>query len=203
MNGNGTVPMPHDAAERSPIEHDRDVAWELYDAQPTHPRIAELAQSVLSREPAFTGMINLLALHREACGEIAEARRLLQGLMGRRDHQFLNAVKSLRDLEQAEGNFAEALRLTEIVLREDPEASWLEQMELGAALAYTGQRERSIQLFDEAVRSAAQLGSEEHALALGQRGAGAETPTSRGHQVKQWYSALQEPFRNDERPKIR
>lgn len=169
MNGNGTVPLPRDDAERSSIEHDRDLAWELYDAQPTHPRIAELAQSVLSREPAFTGMINLLALHREARGEIDEARRLLQGLMGRRDRQFLNAVKSLRDLEQAEGNFAEALRLTEIVLREDPEASWLEQMELGTALAYTGQRERSIRLFDDAVGTAAQLGSEEHALALGQR----------------------------------
>ena len=27
MNGNGTVPLPHDDAERSSIEHDRDLAW--------------------------------------------------------------------------------------------------------------------------------------------------------------------------------
>ena len=62
----------------------------------------------------------ILALHREACGEIDEARRLLHGLLGRRDRDFLNAMKSLRDLEQAEGKILEALRLTEIVLHEDP-----------------------------------------------------------------------------------
>ena len=78
--------------EQEAIERDRDLAWELYDYQPEHPKIPELTQSVIAREPTFTGMIILLALHREACGEIDEARSLLQELMGRRDRQYVNAV---------------------------------------------------------------------------------------------------------------
>lgn len=160
---------PPDDAERKAIEHDRDLAWELFDAQPTHPRIGELAQSVLAREPAFTGMIILTALHREACGEIDEARRLLQELMGRRNRQYLNAVKKLRDLEFSEGNFVEMRRLCEIVLREDPEAGWLEQMELGSALAYTGDPELAWKRFDAAIETAATLDPQQYAHALGQR----------------------------------
>lgn len=155
--------------ERSAIEHDRDLAWELWDAQPTHPRIPELAHSVLAREPSFTGMIVLIALHREACGEIDEARRLLRDLIGRRDRQYLNAVKKLRDLEMSDGDFAEALRLCEIVLREQPDADWIEHMELGSALAYTGRAEEGWRRIDEAVGIAAAQGAQEHAIALGQR----------------------------------
>ncbi|UYO97314.1 tetratricopeptide repeat protein [Microbacterium sp. M28] len=155
--------------ERAAIEHDRDLAWELYGVQPTHPRIPELAGSVLAREPTFTGMIILTALHREACGEIDEARRLLQNLMGRRDRQYLNSVKKLRDLEMSEGDFAEARRLSEIVLREQPDADWIEHMELGSAMAYTGEAEAGWRLIDEAVGIAAAQGDHEYSLALGQR----------------------------------
>lgn len=55
MNGNGTVPMPHDDAERSPIEHDRDVAWELYDAQPTHPGSPKLRRVCSRANPPSPG----------------------------------------------------------------------------------------------------------------------------------------------------
>ena len=169
MTSRAGASTPHDDAERRAIEHDRDLAWELYNAQPTHPRIPELAQSVLAREPTFTGMIILTALHREVCGEIDEARRLLQELMGRRDRQYLNAVKKLRDLEFSAGNYAEMRRLCEVVLREDPEAGWLEQMELGSALAFTGDPELAWERFAAALATAAALNPEEYTFALGQR----------------------------------
>ena len=106
--------------ERDAIIRDRDLALELLQAQPTHKKVGTLARSVLARDRSLTEMQLILALHREACGEIDEARRLLHGLLGHRDRDFLNAMKSLRDLEQAEGKILEALRLTEIVLHEDP-----------------------------------------------------------------------------------
>ncbi|MEK8227104.1 hypothetical protein NKG05_15075 [Oerskovia sp. M15] len=34
--------------ERESIERDRDLAWELFEARPQHPRIPQLAQSVLA-----------------------------------------------------------------------------------------------------------------------------------------------------------
>ncbi|RGE20746.1 tetratricopeptide repeat protein [Leucobacter sp. wl10] len=159
----------HDDIERAAIERDRDLAWELYDVRPEHPRIPELAQSVLAREPTFTGMIILTALHREACGEVEEARRLLQDLMGRRDRQYLNVLKKLRDLEFSDENYAEALRLAEMVLREHPEADWMDRMDYGSALIFTGDPGGGWRVIDEAVESTARVDPEQYAMALGQR----------------------------------
>lgn len=168
--GQGASPVPDpDDALRAAIEHDRDLAWELYDVRPGHPRIAELARSVLEREPQFTGMIILLALHREACGEIDAARELLQDLVARRDRQYVNAVKKLRDLEFSDRRFAEARGLAELVLREDPEPGWLDVMELGSAQVFTGDPLGGWDRIDEAVEMAARQDPERYADALGQR----------------------------------
>jgi len=155
--------------QRAAIERDRDLAWELFDAKPTHQRIPELAQSVLAREPTFTGMIILIALHREACGEIEEARRLLRDLAGRRDRQYGNAVKKLRDLEFSDQRYAEALRLAEIVLRENPEADWMDRMDYGSALIFTGDPEGGWRVIDEAVEQCARVDADHYGDALGQR----------------------------------
>jgi tetratricopeptide (TPR) repeat protein len=155
--------------ERTAIEHDRDLAWELYDAQPQHPQIPRLTQSVLAREPRFTGMIILLALHRQACGEIDEARRLLHELVGRRDRQYPGAIRKLRDLESSQSNYAESLRLGRIVLREDPEADWMDRMEVASASAYVVDPETGWRLLDEAVEFCARTDPDRYAGALGQR----------------------------------
>ncbi len=157
--------------EREAIERDRDLAWELFEVKPTHPKVPKLAQSVLVREPTFTGMIILTALHRQACGEIDEARRLLQDLLGRQDRQFLSALRLLRDLEYGERNFAEALRLSETVLREDPEAEWVDEMIYGTALVYTGDPEAGWRRIDDAVERCARADPERYANALAQRAA--------------------------------
>ena len=155
--------------EREAIERDRDLAWELYEAQPQHPRIAQLTQSVLARAPQFTGMIILLAMHREACGEIEEARRLLQELMGRRDRQFLGAVRELRDLEYSDRHYAESLRLAELVLKEDPEAGWLDRMDLGSAMVFVVGPEAGWRQIDDAVELCARTDPDRYAGALAQR----------------------------------
>lgn len=165
MNGmNGSTSADQDATAR-----DRNLAWELYDYRPDHPRIPELAQSVLAREPEMTGMIILTALHREACGEVEEARRLLRELMGRRDRQFLNAAKKLRDLEFSDRDYAEALRLADLVLRESPEADWLDLMEYASALVFVASPEEGLRRIDDAVEVCARDAPDEYAHALGQR----------------------------------
>lgn len=158
-----------DDAELEELAGMRTLAWELYDAQPEHPRIAELAQRALARQPHVTGMMILLALHRDACGDTEEARRLLRELMGRRDPQYLNAVRNLRDLEYADKDYAEALRLTEVVLREDPEADWTEHLEFGAATVFVRSPEEGWRLIDEAVDLAARTDPDWYHDALGQR----------------------------------
>ncbi|WP_162903727.1 lipopolysaccharide assembly protein LapB [Leucobacter sp. wl10] len=157
--------------ERAAIERDRDLAWELFDAQPTHRRIPELARSVLAREPSFTGMIILIALHHRARGELDEARRLLQDLLGRQDRQFLSALRLLRDLEYSDKRFAESQRLAEAVLREDPEADWMDRMVHASALVFTGGREAGWERMDAAVELSARTDPEHHASALAQRAA--------------------------------
>lgn len=156
-------------AEREAIEHDRDLAWELYEFQPQHPRIPQLAMSVLAREPRFTGMIILLSMHRQACGEVDEARRLLRELLGRRDRQYLGALRRLRDLEGSEGDFDEAMRLGELVLREDPEADWFDRLDYGSSVAVAADAERGWALIDDAVAVAGRTAPEAYAGALGLR----------------------------------
>ena len=155
--------------EQALIDRDRTLAWELYEANPEHPRIAELTSSVLLRAPEMTGMIILSALHLEACGEVEEARRRLQELVGRRDRQYVNAVKKLRDLEYSARNYAEALRLTEIVLREQPDADWTEHMELGSATVFVRGPEEGWRIIDEAVEMCARTDADWYADALAQR----------------------------------
>ncbi|WP_285036226.1 hypothetical protein [Plantibacter sp. ME-Dv--P-095] len=155
--------------EREAIEHDRDLAWELFEFQPHHPRIPELAMSVLARAPQFTGMIILLSMHREACGDVEEARRLLRELLGRRDRQFLGALRRLRDLEASAGDFTEAMRLGELVLREDPDADWFDHMDLAAAVAMADDPERGWTSMDGAVELAGRTAPEAYAGALGLR----------------------------------
>lgn len=158
-----------EGAERLAIERDRDLAWELFDAQPQHPRIPELAQSVLARAPQFTGMIILLSMHKQACGDVDEARQLLQQLMGRRDRQYINALRRLRDLEFSDENYAESLRLAELVLREDPEADWLDRMELASGTAVVEDPETGWGLLDEAVALCGRTDPDHYAGALAQR----------------------------------
>ncbi|MGK9146120.1 tetratricopeptide repeat protein [Plantibacter flavus] len=155
--------------ERAAIEHDRDLAWELFDARPQHPQIPQLTQSVLARAPQFTGMIILLAMHRRACGEVDEARRLLHDLLGRRDRQYLGALRTLRDLELAVLDYPEALRLAELVLREDPDADWLDRMELASATAMAVDPETGWAMLDDAVEFCGRTEPDRSAGALGQR----------------------------------
>ncbi|MFT4233356.1 MAG: tetratricopeptide repeat protein [Leucobacter sp.] len=157
--------------QRAAIEHDRDLAWELFEAKPTHRRIPELAQSVLAREPSFTGMIALLALHRRACGDNDEARRLLRDLLRRRDRQYLSVLRLLRDLEYEDKDYAGSRQLAEAVLREDPEADWMDRMVFATALVYTGDREAGWRMMDEAVEFSARTDPERYPRALTQRAA--------------------------------
>ncbi|GAA3584121.1 hypothetical protein GCM10022198_04240 [Klugiella xanthotipulae] len=157
--------------ERAAIEHDRDLAWALFEAQPKHPRIPQLTQSVLARVPEFTGMIILLARHRKACGEKDEARQLLQELIGQRDRQYLNALRDLRDLEYSEGRYVECLRLAQLVLQEDPESDWEDFIDLGAAMVFPIDPETGWALIDDAVEMCARTDPDNYATALGLRAA--------------------------------
>ncbi len=143
--------------EQQAIERDRHLAWELFEVSPTHPRIPELARGVLARAPGSTGMVILQAMHHEALGEPERSRTLLQDLLGRRDRQYENALRTLRDLEFGERNFSEAARLGELVLREDPEAGWMDRMDLGSALVHVADPEAGLQIIDDAVELCGRL----------------------------------------------
>ncbi|MBL3688181.1 tetratricopeptide repeat protein [Leucobacter zeae] len=158
-----------DDVQRDAVERDADLAWELYGANRRHPKIPRLAQSVLSREPSFTGMIILTALHLQALERFDEARSLLQGLIGQRDRQYLNALRILRDLEYADRRFDESRLLGESVLREDPDAEWIDEMILGTATVYAGDREAGWRRIDDAVDRCGRVDPERYAHALAQR----------------------------------
>lgn len=136
--------------EVDPIERDRDLAWELFEAQPAHPEVGRLASRVLADQPGRNGMRMLLAMHREACGEIDDARDLFHQVVGMRDQYFLDAARSLRDLERGEGRYVEARRWSEVVLQEDQQ-SWRDLIELGVATAMLGEMEAGWQLLDDGV----------------------------------------------------
>ncbi|MDF9717040.1 tetratricopeptide repeat protein [Nocardioides sp. ChNu-153] len=149
-----------------PLERDVDLAWELYDVQPTHPEIGRLAGRVLAQQPDRTGIRMLLALHLEARDDIAEARRILLDVVGRRDRFFVDAARRLRALEQHECDHAEARRWAEVVLQEEPDG-WHDRMELGASTAMAGDPVRGWRLLDEAVAHCARTDADDlrHALA--------------------------------------
>lgn len=155
--------------EEEATMRDKSLAWELFDFQPQNPLIAELCQSVLAREPSFTGMRILLAQHREACGEVEEARRGLQTLMATRDRQFVNAARSLRDLEKRARNFAESVDLAELVLRESADAHWGDVMDLGEALSFAKSPAEGWRKVDEAVALCAETDPDNYSEALSLR----------------------------------
>lgn len=136
------------------IERDVDVAWELFEAQPTHPEIERLASRVLAQQPGRTGMRMLLAMHRRKAGRVDEARDNLLGIIAQRDGYFANAARELRDLEAYEWNYAEARRWAETVLREDQESP-LDTIELGLATAMVGELEAGWALIDDGVAQVA------------------------------------------------
>ncbi|MEU4805727.1 tetratricopeptide repeat protein [Actinosynnema sp. NPDC023587] len=164
-NFDRTVPGDVDAVERS-----LDLAWELFAAQPAHPRVAELALRVLAAQPERSSVSLLLANHREVCGEVGEARRLYLQVAGRRDRQFTNAARALRHLALAEHDHPEALRWARAVLGEEHE-EWADWMELGFAQALCGEHEDGWHQLDEAVALCSRTKPDELPRALGQRAA--------------------------------
>lgn len=158
------------ADDNDAVERNLDLAWELFAAQPTHPKVAELALQVLAAQPERSSVSLLLANHREACGQAAEARRLYLQVAGRRDHQFVNAARALRRLALAEHDHPEALRWARTVLGEDHE-EWDDWMELGFALALCGEHEDGWRQLDDAVALCSRTAPDELPQALGQRAA--------------------------------
>lgn len=156
------------ADDREAVERDLDLAWELFSAQPTHPRVAELALRVLAAEPERSTPLLLLASHREFCDDVDEARRLFLEVAGRRDGQFINAARGLRRLAFTEHDHAEALRWARVVLAEEHE-DWDDWMELGAAQARAGDHEKGWHQLDEAVALCAREAADQLPKALGRR----------------------------------
>lgn len=131
-------------------DRDRELAWDLYDAQPTNAKIEELAYRVLADEPWRTGMLILLADHYAARRRTDDARHKYEEVMGRRDQYFANAAAALRDLELSARNYARALELAIVAVEEDSEL-WFNHMQLGNAMAACGDFEAGWDLMDDAV----------------------------------------------------
>jgi tetratricopeptide (TPR) repeat protein len=153
-----------------PVEQSLDVAWELFAARPTHPRVAELALQVLAAQPERSSASLLLGNHRESRGEHGEARRLYLQVAARRDGQHVNAARALRHLAFAEHDHPEALRWARTVLREDQEG-WDDWMELGSAQALGGDHETGWAQLDDAVARCARTAPDELGQAFGKRAA--------------------------------
>jgi tetratricopeptide (TPR) repeat protein len=156
------------ADDMDDVERTLDLAWELLGAQPTHPRIAELALRVLAVQPERDSATMALGNHRQACGEIDEARRLFLQVAGRRDRWFTMAARALRLLESAENNHDEALRWARIVLSEDHE-DWDDWMRLGHVQARSGEHEAGWRQLDEAVALCARTAPDDLPEALRKR----------------------------------
>ncbi|MBB5958470.1 tetratricopeptide (TPR) repeat protein [Saccharothrix tamanrassetensis] len=159
-----------DADDNDAVERNLDLAWELFAAQPAHPKVAELALQVLAVQPERSSVSLLLANHREICGQADEARRLYLQVAGRRDHQFVNAARALRHLAFAEHDHPEALRWARTALGEDQE-EWGDWMELGFAQALCGEHEDGWRQLDEAVALCSRTTPDELPVALGKRAA--------------------------------
>lgn len=156
------------ATDNEAVERDLDLAWELFGAQPTHPRVAELALRVLAAQPERSTPLLLLASHREFCGDADEARRLFLQVAGRRDGQFINAARGLQRVASDEHEHAEALRWARTVLGENHEG-WDDWLELGAAQARAGEHEKGWHQLDEAVALCARTAPDDLPKALRRR----------------------------------
>lgn len=163
-----TQPGGKMADANDPVERDLDLAWELLGAQPTHPKVAELALRVLAAQPARSSATMALADHRLACDDVDEARRLFLEITGRRDKWFVMAARSLRFLELGENNLDEALRWAHIVLGEGQE-DWDDWMQLGRAQARSGEHEVGWRQLDDAVALCSQTAVDDLPEALGKR----------------------------------
>ncbi|MFV0253340.1 MAG: tetratricopeptide repeat protein [Beutenbergiaceae bacterium] len=150
------------------LDHDIQLGWTLYDAQPTNPQIATIARRALAAEPSLTSMQILLAKHHWACGDPDEGRRLLLQVVGLRDGRFLHAVRELVQLEQHQDNYEQARHWAEIANGEAPDV-WHSLMELGGATAMTGQFDAGWQLIDDALAMCAADDSDNLASALSYR----------------------------------
>ncbi|MBZ2199720.1 tetratricopeptide repeat protein [Occultella gossypii] len=157
-----------DDAAADPVERNLDLAWELLSAQPTHPKIAQLALQVLAAQPERSSAALLLGSHREACGDADEARRLYRQVAGRADSQFINAARALRHLAFAEHDHPEALSWARTVLRVDQEG-WDDWIELGYAQALSGEYDGGWHQLDEAVAMSARTAPDDLRKALGKR----------------------------------
>jgi len=157
-------------ADDDAVERNLDLAWELFGAQPTHPKVAELALQVLAVQPERSSVSLLLGNHREFCGEVDEARRLYLRVAGRRDNQFVNAARALRHLASVQHDHPEALRWARAVLGEEHEG-WDDWMELGSAQALCGEHEDGWRQLDEAVALCSRTAPDELPDALGKRAA--------------------------------
>ena len=150
------------------VERDLDLAWELLEAQPSHPRVAELAARVLAAQPGRSSAAMVLGYHREACGDADEARRLYLQAAGRRDNQFIWAARALRHLASAQHDYPEALRWARVVLAETQE-DWSDWMELGSAQALCGEHEAGWRQLDDAVALCSRTAPDKLPKALGRR----------------------------------
>ncbi|UMP01356.1 tetratricopeptide repeat protein [Amycolatopsis sp. EV170708-02-1] len=150
------------------VERDLDLAWELLDAQPTHPRVAELAARVLAAQPERSSASMVLAYHRESLGDTDEARRLYLRVAGRRDSQFIWAARALRHLESADHNHDEALRWARTVLGQNHD-DWDDWMKLGSVQALSGAHEEGWRQLDEAVALCARTAPDALPKALAKR----------------------------------
>ncbi|MGD7732393.1 tetratricopeptide repeat protein [Propionibacteriaceae bacterium G57] len=150
-----------DMTERitDPAERDAELAWELYEAQPTHPEIPRLAMRVLLAQPGRSGMRILLARWHDARGEVDEARKVLHDLVGLHDQQFVNAVRELRDLEAHERNYDQALHWARLVLRREPDG-WFDHMRLAVLVAMADDLETGWDMMDEAVAMCARTAAD-------------------------------------------
>lgn len=136
--------------EIDPLERERDLAWALYDAQPSHPEIPRIATRILAQQPGRSGIRWLLAMHLVSVGKQDEARELFLEVIAQRDSIYVNTARSLRDLEQWVGNHAESLRWAAEVVRESQE-NGDDLLELGAAMALAGDLENGWQVMDDGV----------------------------------------------------
>lgn len=151
--------------EMTYIDRDRELAWDLYDAQPTNPKIEELAYRVLADQRWRTGMLMLLGDHYNARRNKDDARKKYEEAMGRRDQYFANAVAALRDLELSVDNYARALELA-IVAVEEKSEFWFNHMQLGHAMASCGDFEAGWDVMDDAVAMCARTAPDMFGTAL-------------------------------------
>lgn len=150
------------------VERDDDVAWELFDAQPTHPEVGRIARRVLAQEPWRSETRRLLAMHLMACGELDEAREILLTVVGARDGSYVATVEALCELEKYARRYDEARRWAETAVQEDQE-SWTNLMRLGVTTAMAGDPELGWRLLDDAVALCARTAPDELAGALAER----------------------------------